>query len=100
LSRRLPDLLLADARSEGIERSNISKELFLSGRCLVPGDLVLLAALKMRPTQSADLRQPQGWNVPMLAISSIALDLPLKSLVWKDSGWKGVAIRQRFGLFE
>ena len=37
---KLPDRLLFNARSEGIEQSTFWKESFLTGRCIVPGDAV------------------------------------------------------------
>jgi putative SOS response-associated peptidase YedK len=37
---KLPDRLLFNARSEGIERSNFWKDAFRTGRCIVPGDAI------------------------------------------------------------
>jgi putative SOS response-associated peptidase YedK len=37
---KLPDRLLFNARSEGIERSKFWKDAFLTGRCILPGDAV------------------------------------------------------------
>jgi putative SOS response-associated peptidase YedK len=37
---KLPDRLLFNARSEGIEQSKFWKDPFLTGRCIVPGDAV------------------------------------------------------------
>jgi len=37
---KLPDRLLFNARSEGIEQSTFWKEPFLTGRCIVPGDAI------------------------------------------------------------
>jgi putative SOS response-associated peptidase YedK len=35
---QLPDKLLFNARSEGIEHAKFWKDAFLTGRCIVPGD--------------------------------------------------------------
>jgi hypothetical protein len=35
---KLPDKLLFNARSEGIDHAKFWKDAFLSGRCIVPGD--------------------------------------------------------------
>jgi putative SOS response-associated peptidase YedK len=37
---KLPDRLLFNARSEGIEHSKFWKDAFLTGRCILPGDAV------------------------------------------------------------
>ncbi len=37
---KLPDRLLFNARSEGIERSKFWKDAFLTGRCILPGDAI------------------------------------------------------------
>jgi len=37
---KLPDRLLFNARSEGIERSKFWKDAFLTGRCIVPADAI------------------------------------------------------------
>jgi uncharacterized protein (DUF302 family) len=45
-------------------------------------DLVLLATLEMRPIKLLIFGNPKA----MLATPSIALELPLKVLVWEDRG--------------
>jgi len=37
---KLPDRLLFNARSEGIERANFWRDAFQNGRCIVPGDAI------------------------------------------------------------
>src|ERR1700753_2541152 len=37
---KLPDRLLFNARSEGIEHSKFWKDAFLTGRCILPGDAI------------------------------------------------------------
>lgn len=44
--------------------------------------------LEMRPTKLLIFGNPKAGTPPMLATPSIALDLPLKILVWEDSGGK------------
>jgi uncharacterized protein (DUF302 family) len=44
--------------------------------------------IKMPPTKLLIFGNPKGGTPPMLAVPSIALDLPLKILVWKDSQGK------------
>jgi uncharacterized protein (DUF302 family) len=41
--------------------------------------------LKMRPTKLVIFGNPKGGTPAMLAAPSIAIDLPLKILVWKDA---------------
>jgi len=41
--------------------------------------------LEMRPTKLLIFGNPKAGTPPMLATPSIALDLPLKILVWEDS---------------
>jgi putative SOS response-associated peptidase YedK len=41
---KLPDRLLFNARSEGIECSKFWKDAFLTGRCILPGDAILRMA--------------------------------------------------------
>jgi uncharacterized protein (DUF302 family) len=44
--------------------------------------------IKMPPTKLLIFGNPKGGTPPMLAAPSIALDLPLKILVWEDSRGK------------
>jgi uncharacterized protein (DUF302 family) len=44
--------------------------------------------IKMPPTKLIIFGNPKGGTPPMLAAPSIALDLPLKILVWEDSQGK------------
>lgn len=44
--------------------------------------------IKMSPTKLLIFGNPKGGTPPMLAAPSIALDLPLKILVWEDSQGK------------
>jgi len=44
--------------------------------------------MKMRPTKLLIFGNPKGGTPVMLAAPSIAIDLPLKILVWEDSGGK------------
>jgi uncharacterized protein (DUF302 family) len=44
--------------------------------------------IKMPPTKLLIFGNPEGGTPPMLAAPSIALDLPLKILVWEDSQGK------------
>ena len=44
--------------------------------------------IKMPPTKLLIFGNPKGGTPPMLAAPSIALDLPLKILVWEDSQGK------------
>ncbi len=46
------------------------------------------AGLKMRPTKLLIFGSPNAGTPLMLAAPSIAIDLPLKILVWEDSGGK------------
>jgi uncharacterized protein (DUF302 family) len=46
------------------------------------------AGIKMPPTKLLIFGDPKGGTPPMLAAPSIALDLPLKILVWEDSQGK------------
>jgi uncharacterized protein (DUF302 family) len=43
------------------------------------------AGLKMRPTKLVIFGNPKGGTPVMLAAPSIAIDLPLKILVWEDA---------------
>lgn len=42
------------------------------------------AGLKMRPTQVVIFGNPKGGTPLMLASPSVAIDLPLKALIWED----------------
>jgi uncharacterized protein (DUF302 family) len=46
------------------------------------------AGLKMRPTQMLIFGNPKAGTPLMIAVPSIAIDLPLKVLVWQDIGGK------------
>jgi uncharacterized protein (DUF302 family) len=46
------------------------------------------AGLKMRPTKLLIVGSPKAGTSLMLAAPSVAIDLPLKILVWEDSGGK------------
>ncbi|HZR56323.1 MAG TPA: DUF302 domain-containing protein [Terriglobales bacterium] len=46
------------------------------------------ARMKMRPTKLFIFGNPKGGTAVMLAAASIAIDLPLKALVWEDSQGK------------
>lgn len=46
------------------------------------------AGLEMRPTQLIIFGSPKGGTPVMVASPSIAIDLPLKALVWRDPGGK------------
>jgi uncharacterized protein (DUF302 family) len=44
--------------------------------------------MKMRPTKLLIFGNPQGGTPVMLAAPSIAIDLPLKILIWEDAQGK------------
>jgi uncharacterized protein (DUF302 family) len=44
--------------------------------------------LKMRPTQLIIFGNPKGGTPPMIAAPTLAIDLPLKALVWEDADGK------------
>jgi uncharacterized protein (DUF302 family) len=44
--------------------------------------------LKMHPTQLILFGSPKGGTPVMLASPTIAIDLPLKALIWEDAGGK------------
>jgi uncharacterized protein (DUF302 family) len=44
--------------------------------------------MKMRPTQVVIFGNPKGGTPLMLASPSIAIDLPLKALIWEDNDGK------------
>ena len=46
------------------------------------------AGLKMRPTQLLIFGSPKGGTPVMVAAPSLAIDLPLKALVWEDTDGK------------
>jgi uncharacterized protein (DUF302 family) len=46
------------------------------------------AGLKMRPTQLLIFGSPKGGTPLMVAAPSLAIDLPLKALVWEDADGK------------
>jgi uncharacterized protein (DUF302 family) len=46
------------------------------------------AGLAMRPTKLVIFGNPKGGTPVMVAAPSIAIDLPLKILVWEDAGGK------------
>lgn len=46
------------------------------------------AGLKMQPTQLILFGSPKGGTPVMVASPTIAIDLPLKALVWEDAGGK------------
>jgi uncharacterized protein (DUF302 family) len=46
------------------------------------------AGLKMQPTQLILFGSPKGGTPVMVASPTIAIDLPLKVLVWEDAGGK------------
>lgn len=46
------------------------------------------AGMKMRPTKLAIFGSPKAGTPVMLAAPSIAIDLPLKLLIWEDSDGK------------
>jgi uncharacterized protein (DUF302 family) len=46
------------------------------------------AGLKMRSTKLLIFGSPKGGTPVMLAAPSVAIDLPLKALVWEDEGGK------------
>ena len=46
------------------------------------------AGLKMRPTKLLIFGSPKGGTPLMVAAPSLAIDLPLKALVWQDEGGK------------
>ena len=46
------------------------------------------AGMKMRPTKLVIFGSPKAGTPVMLAAPSIAIDLPLKILVWEDAGGK------------
>jgi uncharacterized protein (DUF302 family) len=63
------------------------------------------AGLKMRPTQLLIFGNPKAGTPLMNASPSVAIDLPMKSLVWQDEGgkvWVGynspAYMQQRHGL--
>jgi len=46
------------------------------------------AGLKMRPSQLLIFGNPKGGTPLMVAAPTVAIDLPLKALVWEDAGGK------------
>jgi uncharacterized protein (DUF302 family) len=44
--------------------------------------------MKMHPTQLILFGSPKAGTPPMLASPTLAIDLPLKALVWEDAGGK------------
>ena len=46
------------------------------------------AGLKMRPTQVIVFGSPKGGTPLMVASPTVAIDLPLKALIWEDGGGK------------
>ena len=44
--------------------------------------------MEMRPTQLLIFGNPKGGTPPMLASPTLAIDLPLKALVWEDAEGK------------
>jgi uncharacterized protein (DUF302 family) len=46
------------------------------------------AGMKMRPTKLLIFGSPRAGTPLMLAAPSVAIDLPLKILIWEDSGGK------------
>lgn len=46
------------------------------------------AGLKMRPTQVIIFGSPKGGTPLMVAAPTVAIDLPLKALIWEDGGGK------------
>ncbi len=46
------------------------------------------AGMKMHPTQLLVFGSPKGGTPVMLASPTIAIDLPLKALIWEDAGGK------------
>jgi uncharacterized protein (DUF302 family) len=46
------------------------------------------AGMKMPPTKLLIFGNPRGGTPVMLAVPTIAIDLPLKVLVWEDAGGK------------
>ena len=46
------------------------------------------AGLKMRPTQLLIFGSPKGGTPVMVAAPTVAIDLPLKALVWEDADGK------------
>jgi len=46
------------------------------------------AGLKMRPTQLLIFGSPKGGTPVMVAAPTLAIDLPLKTLVWEDADGK------------
>src|SRR6266403_4573531 len=46
------------------------------------------AGMKMRPTQLLIFGSPKGGTPLMIAAPSVAIDLPLKALVWEDERGK------------
>jgi uncharacterized protein (DUF302 family) len=46
------------------------------------------AGLKMNPTQVVIFGSPRGGTPLMIASRTIAIDLPLKALIWQDDGGK------------
>src|SRR5579863_8148460 len=46
------------------------------------------AGMKMRPTKLLIFGNPKGGTPVMLAVPSIAIDLPLKILIWEDGQGK------------
>jgi uncharacterized protein (DUF302 family) len=46
------------------------------------------AGLKMHPTQVLVFGSPKGGTPVMVAAPTVAIDLPLKALIWEDGGGK------------
>jgi uncharacterized protein (DUF302 family) len=44
--------------------------------------------MKMRPTKLLIFGNPKGGTPAMVAVPTLAIDLPLKALIWEDEGGK------------
>jgi len=64
-----------------------SRGLTLFARIDFSGDAAK-AGLEMRPTQMLVFGNPKAGTPLMVAVPSIAIDLPLKALVWQDADGK------------
>ncbi len=55
--------------------------------------------MKMRPTKLLIFGNPKGGTPLMLAAPSIAIDLPLKILIWEDDQGKSLGLLQQHRIF-
>ena len=68
-----------------LETSLLAHGLMIFGRIDHSGEAAKVG-LAMRPTQVVIFGSPKGGTPLMVAAPTLAIDLPLKALVWEDAG--------------